>query len=77
MLDANLRPILNHKGIVSKNSHGEWNIMCGDTINLIENGAETAGQVCSILGFRYFDFNKNVFQLLNLLDSTVAIVTLT
>lgn len=52
ILDANSRPVLNNKGIVSKNTLGEWNIICGDTIDLIEKGATTAGQICSYLGFR-------------------------
>ncbi|KAJ6641084.1 Serine protease nudel [Pseudolycoriella hygida] len=55
-LDANFRPVLKNKGIVIKNSHGEWNVVCGDTIDLIENGAKTAGQICSILGFRGYTF---------------------
>ncbi|KAG4076599.1 hypothetical protein HA402_001886 [Bradysia odoriphaga] len=53
---ADTRPVLNSKGIVSKNTGGEWNIMCGDTLNLIENGATTAGQICSILGFSGYSF---------------------
>lgn len=56
ILDVNSRPVLNNKGIVSQNKRGEWNIMCGDTLNLIENGATTAGQICSLLGFSGYSF---------------------
>ncbi|XP_037043608.1 serine protease nudel-like isoform X2 [Bradysia coprophila] len=56
VLDVNTRPVLNNKGIVSKNTRGEWNIMCGDTLNLDENGATTAGQICSLLGFSGYSF---------------------
>lgn len=52
-LDANLRPQLHYKGIVSKNKVGQWNVLCSDQIDVVHNGAQTAGEVCSILGFRY------------------------
>lgn len=55
-LDANLRPVLNYKGIVSKNTAGEWNILCSDQIDILKNGAQTAGQICSILGFSGYSF---------------------
>lgn len=59
-MDANLRPVLRHKGIASKNTKGNWNVLCGDEIDIIKNGAETAGQICNILGFRYFNL-KNLY----------------
>lgn len=59
-LDANMRPVLRHKGIATKNTNGLWNVVCGDQSDVFKNGAETAGQICSILGFRY-SYQKYVF----------------
>lgn len=55
-IDVNLRPSLNHKGIVSKNTKGEWNVMCVNRLDVLKNGAEMAGQICSILGFSGYSF---------------------
>lgn len=56
LIDVNLRPNLNHKGIVSKNTNGVWNVMCVKKLEINQNGAEMAGQICSILGFSGYRF---------------------
>lgn len=56
LIDVNLRPNLNHKGIVSKNTKGEWNVMCVDQIEINRKGAEMAGEICSMLGFSGYSF---------------------
>lgn len=56
LIDVNLRPNLNHKGIVSKNSNGVWNVMCVKRLEINRNGAEMAGEVCSLLGFSGYSF---------------------
>lgn len=56
LIDVNLRPNLNHKGIVSKNSNGLWNAVCVKRLEINRKGAEMAGEVCSLLGFSGYSF---------------------
>lgn len=56
LIDVNLRPNLNHKGIVAKNSNGVWNVMCVKRSEINRRGAEMAGGICSMLGFSGYSF---------------------
>lgn len=49
--DINARPELQENGIVCRNTNGTWNILCDHDGNLEKNAAQTAGQVCNVLGF--------------------------
>lgn len=60
-LDANNRPELNYKGYVTRNMNGKWSVVCDDQIDFNTRGAETAGQVCLLLGLKgYRFFNKTL-----------------
>lgn len=60
-LDANNRPELNYKGYVTRNLNGNWSVVCDDEIDFNARGAETAGQVCLLLGLKgYRFFNKTL-----------------
>lgn len=50
VLDADLRPELNHKGIISHNINGIWSPMCVNRIQIRKN-ERTASETCSTLGF--------------------------
>lgn len=50
LIDADLKPSLNHKGIVAENSHGVWSIRCVNRAEVVKN-AEMAGEICILLGF--------------------------
>lgn len=56
LIDVNLRPNLIHKGIVSKNTNGVWNVVCVDPNEINRNGAQMAGEICSMLGFSGYSF---------------------
>lgn len=56
LIDVNLRPNLNHKGIVSKNLNGVWNVVCVERLETNPKGAEMAGEICSMLGFSGYSF---------------------
>lgn len=43
---------MNHKGIICKNEKGHWKALCADDINLLHSGAEKAGAICNLLGFK-------------------------
>lgn len=51
-LDANYKPIINDKGIICKNERGHWKALCANDISFSNNGAEKAGAICTILGFK-------------------------
>lgn len=50
LMDANLQPTLNYKGILCENSRGDWSIKCVDRAHVRKN-MELAGQTCTLLGF--------------------------
>lgn len=50
VLDADLRPELNHKGIVSHNTNGIWAPMCVHRMQIRQN-EKAALETCSTLGF--------------------------
>lgn len=50
VLDADLRPELNHKGMVSHNMNGIWAPMCVNRIQIRQN-EKAASEACSSLGF--------------------------
>lgn len=49
-MDAELRPNLNHEGILCQNSQGVWSVRCVNRLEIRKN-AELAGQTCTLLGF--------------------------
>lgn len=49
--DINARPDVKESGIVCQNTNGIWKILCDNNGNLQRNAAQTAGQVCNVLGF--------------------------
>ncbi|XP_059216727.1 serine protease nudel [Stomoxys calcitrans] len=55
-LDAHRQPILNSAGIFSRNTNGVWRIVCSYETSFAEHNAKTAGEVCSLLGFRGYRF---------------------
>lgn len=50
LIDADLRPTLNHKGIVCQNTRGVWTVRCVNRAEVQKN-AELAGETCTLLGF--------------------------
>lgn len=56
LLDADLRPDLSHKGLVSQNTNGTWQLTCFRRVEINRRGAEIAGEICSILGFSGYSF---------------------
>lgn len=55
LMDIELRPKLNHKGIVCVNKEGTWSIDCVRRGNLAKN-TELAGLICFKLGFSGYNF---------------------
>lgn len=59
LLDGDLRPNLNHKGVVCENVNGVWSVKCVRRNQLLIN-AEIAGQTCLKLGFSGYMSHKVV-----------------
>lgn len=55
LMDNDLRPNLNHKGIVCENKEGNWSVKCVRRGDLNAN-TELAGLICFSLGFSGFNF---------------------
>lgn len=71
-LDVNQRPLLNYRGIVSRNSRGAWRVQCDEHRNFLQNGAEIVAQVCQELGFSGYTF-FNVTQTSNVPIQPVSV----
>lgn len=63
-LDANQRPLLNYRGIVTRNSRGAWRVECDERRDFLQSGAEIVSQLCKELGFSGYSF-FNVTQTSN------------
>lgn len=57
LLDADLRPHLNSKGIVCQNTNGTWHVLCLNRIEIKKNN-ETARGMCLLLGFSAYSFHN-------------------
>lgn len=58
-LDPNFKPALEYRGYLTGNTFGQWEVLCGDVIGSASKDAETAGQMCVLLGFKgYRTFNR-------------------
>jgi hypothetical protein len=50
-LDVNFKPALTTKGIVTRNEHGKWKVLCGHEIDLKRKATEKSEDVCRQMGF--------------------------
>lgn len=57
LVDVDLRPSLNDKGILSENKNGTWHVMCVQPSEFQKN-EETAHKICKELGFSGYSFHK-------------------
>lgn len=55
-LDAHRQPILHSAGIFSRNNNGVWRVVCTHETTYSDHNAKTAGEVCSLLGFKGYSF---------------------
>lgn len=61
LIEADLKPSLQRKGIVVENKNGVWSVMCLRRIGSHGNGDELAGQICTMIGFTgyvYHNFSR-------------------
>lgn len=56
LIDADLRPEMNHKGILCENSKGVWSVKCVNRQPI--RNRELAGQICTLLGFSGYSFHN-------------------
>lgn len=58
LIDGDLKPSLQYRGIACENINGQWSVMCFRRHNVRVNGDQIAGQICSTIGFTGYTYHN-------------------